>query len=558
MRKSTLKTIARGAVAGIATLSMVCSLAACGGSSGSGSDGSEITMYNGTGTTINENWNPFSATGLAPVKNGLIYENLFWNNSAKKQDLKPLLGTEYSWNDDGSVLTVKTRENVKWSDGKAFSANDVAYTFNLVRSTPALNLQGLTPNAKAVDDNTVEFTFDKPNSYTQEAAVLTGQPIVPEHIWKDIKDPTSTINQNPVGTGTYMLDKFNNQSYTVKVNENYWGGAPKVKRVRFLSLSDADGASNALISGQLDYMTSFIPGIDSLLKNNKQLSYVNVPTLTTVIMTCSNADYGCTGPQTDPAVRQAMYYAMNRTQLNKLAGSGLAKTGSPTLLLADRDQDWITDKDLVETPAADDAAKAEQILEDAGWTKGSDGIREKDGQKLSMTIMTVSGWSDYLSINDILKQEFKKVGIELKTTQMAWNDWNDKERKGDYQLSLDSVGNSSSTDPYYLYNSILASTNATKKDDESTGSNMAKYVNPTVDAAIEAAGDTQDEATKKEQYAIIQEQLMNDMPYVPIYLNSSLSEFNTSKVTGWPSEDNLYCNPANDLAEMLKVLEPVK
>lgn len=562
---SNIHSVVRRVVAGVAALTTMASLAACGGSSGdTGATGaakdSTVTIFNGATGTINENFNPFSPTALQPTL-GVIYEPLFWYNLAKESDPKPMLATDTEWNEDGSVLTITTRDGVKWQDGEPFTAEDVAYTFEILRKTPSLNVSGLAATAKAVDDTHVTLTFPEANSYVAADSALGNQAIVPKHIWEKIDDPVAEINSDPIGTGAFKLNKFTSQSYSLDANKDYWGGAPKISGVRYIALSDADGATNALLAGKVDWMSSFIPGLDQILKDNKEISYVNTPQMTTIIMTCSSTDAGCKGPQTDTAVRQAMNLAMDRDQLNKLAGGGFASIGSPTLLPPDITPKWIANKDLLKSPNTANVDKAKEILDAAGWTEGSDGIREKDGQKLSMTIQTVSGWADYISINDTLRQQFKEVGIDLKTTQLAWNEWNDKEQKGDFELSLDSFGLGVTDDPYHIYNPKFTTENMVKVG-ETGGQNLARYSNAKVDAAVKAASQTDDFDAKLEQYGIVQEQIANDLPYVPIYVNSMLTEFNNSKATGWPTDDNKYALAASwkawDQGIVLQTIEPAK
>ncbi|PJI84756.1 ABC transporter substrate-binding protein [Luteimicrobium subarcticum] len=559
--RRTLTLVAAGCAAAL-------TLAACSGGSSSGDStgggdakNSSVTIAGNNGA-MTENFNPFMAgTALAGTL-GVIYEPLYYYNLASDQKPQPLLATGFSWNDDGTQLTITTRDGVKWSDGEPFSANDVAYTFNLLHDTPALNTSGLAATAKATDDHTVVLTF-KGTSYMQEPSILGNQAIVPEHVWKNIADPTKDINKNPVGTGPYMFKSFTPQSYVLEKNPNYWeAGKPVIQQVRYISLDTADAASAALTAGQADWMSSFLPGLDQLLKGHQELSYVNTPALTTSVFTCSSTALGCKGPQTDPAVRQAIYYAMDRTQLNKLAGGGFAGEASPTLLLPDRDASWIADPANVTTPQSADTAKADQILDAAGWTKGSDGIRSKDGQKLSLTIQTVSGWSDYISINDTLKQQLKAVGIDLKPVQLAWNEWNANETNGTYQLSLDSIGLGASSNPYFTYEGKYDSANTAKVGESAAAGNSGRYSNPTVDKALATAGATNDEAVQKAQYAIVQQEVVKDMPYIPIYINSALTEFNNTRVTGWPTNDNKYAFAATwkawDNGIVLKNLTPAK
>ncbi|MEV6302295.1 ABC transporter substrate-binding protein [Actinoplanes sp. NPDC051861] len=557
----------RAGAAVAATAAIALTLTGCSDSSdadksNSGAN-STVTVFNGATGTIVENWNPFSPTFLQPT-NGLIFEPLYYFNFATEAEPTPMLATAHSWSPDGKVLTITTREGVKWSDGQPFSAKDVAFTFDLINKTKSINATGLKlTSAVAKDDKTAVLTFPV-TSYTEEAAIVGNTPIIPEHIWGKVTDPAKTINQNPVGTGPYKLKQFTPQSYVMEKNATYWQpDKPQIQNVRYIALATADAASAALVAGQVDWMSAFLPGLEQLIAGNKSLTYVNTPAMTTSIFTCANASLGCKGPQTDVAVRQAIYHALNRDQLNKLAGGGFAEPASPTMLPPKRDQKWITDPAHATIPGTPDAAKANQLLDAAGWAKGSDGIRAKGGERLSLTIQTVTGWSDYISLNDAMTQQLKEVGIELKPSQLAWNEWNNNQVQGKYQLSLDSIGLGASTNPFATY-SLKYVTKTTAKVGEAAGTsgNYSRYSNATVDKAVETASGTDDEAAQKAQYAIIQKEIVNDLPYIPIYLNSMLTEFNTSNATGWPTNDDKYALPASwkqwDNGIVLANLKPAK
>jgi peptide/nickel transport system substrate-binding protein len=535
-------------------------IAGCSGAAGKETGGKDASVTVAAGAITTKNFNPFSTTALQPTL-GVIYEPLYWYNFAKQSDPTPVLATGFSWNAAGTELTITTRHDVKWNDGQPFTAKDVAFTFNLVSKTPALNPSGLAATAKAVSDDTAVLTF-KSKSLMQEPAVLANQAIVPEHIWKDIKDPTTNLNENPVGTGAFKLKSFTPQSFVLTKNDQYWEpGKPAVKEVRYIPIESADAASAALVAGKVDWASAYLPGIDNIIKSGKNLSYVNTPVMTTLIVTCSNAALGCTGPQTDPAVRKAIYLAMNREQLAKLAGGGVAGVGSPTLLLPDRDRDWIADAGSATLPQSADAAAANKTLDAAGWTKGSDGVRTKGGKRLSLTIQTVTGWSDYISINDTLKQQLSAIGIELNPSQVSWNEWNAAQTDGKFQLSLDSVGLGASTNPYFTYDGKLATVNTAPVGKTATAGNFARFSNPAVDAALTAAAGTADKAVQKAEFAKIQAVIADQLPYIPIYVNSMLTEFNTSRATGWPTKDNMYVLPAAwkawDAGIVLKTITPV-
>lgn len=549
-------------VAAVATTTTLALVACTGGkpTSSGGNAASSITIAGNSGN-VTENWNPFLPTALQPTL-GLIYEPLYFFNLATGAAPQPMLATAYKWSADGKQLTVTTRDGVRWSDGQPFSAEDVAYTFDLISKTPAINASGIKiSSAVAADPHTAVLTFPA-KEFAAEPDLLGNIPMIPKHVWSTVSDPDKTTNADPIGTGPYEKKSFTPQSYVIEKNTAYWQtGKPEIQTVRYLSLANADAASAALTAGQVDWMSAFIPSLDKIIAGKKDLAYVNTPQLTTSIYTCSSAALGCQGPQTDTAVRQAVYYAINRDQLNKLAGSGFAETGSPTMLLPGRDQKWIADPADLKTPGGPDVAKAGQILDQAGWVKGSDGIRAKGGRRLSMTIQTVTGWSDYISLNDAMTQELKEAGIELKPVQLSWNEWNNNEVQGKFQLSLDSIGLGPSTNPYYNYNRVYSSATTNKVGvNAGNNGNYSRYSNPAVDSALAIAAGTSDENVQKQQYGLIQKEIVRDLPYIPIYVNSMLTEFNTSRATGWPTSDNKYAVPATwkvwDNAIVLCSLKP--
>src|SRR4051794_27575258 len=177
----------RVGVAAAAVLAL--SLTACSSSDKGGKatpNGANTSITVSTGTPV-ENWNPLSPTPQLDPVGGLIYQPLFWYNFAAPQDKPtPMLGTAYSWDAAGKVLTITTREGVKWSDGQPFSAKDVAFTFDLIQKTPAINASGIKiDKIEATDDKTVVLTFPK-QSFTDEASIIANTPIVAEHVWSKI------------------------------------------------------------------------------------------------------------------------------------------------------------------------------------------------------------------------------------------------------------------------------------------------------------------------------------------------------------------------------------
>ena len=233
------------------------------------------------------------------------------------------------------------------------------------------------------------------------------------------------------------------------------------------------------------------------------------------------------------------------------------------MILPVRDKKWISNPADVVIPQKADAAKATSILQAAGYTKGSDGFYQKNGTRVSLTVQVVAGWSDFISAIDVMTTELKAVGIELKSTQVAWNEWNDAETKGTFQLSLDSIGLGASSNPYFTYQPKYSTANTAKVGQAAANSgNFARYSNPVVDAALTKAAATNDTTAQAAQFAIVQKEIVRDLPYIPIYVNSTLTEFNLTNATGWPTNTNTYAFPAPwktwDNGIVLKELKPVK
>jgi peptide/nickel transport system substrate-binding protein len=238
-----------------------------------------LTVNTEQQSTWVRNFNPFSPDARAQAST-IIYEPLMIYNKATAQ-LVPWLATGYTWSENDSVLTFKIRTGVKWSDGQPFTAKDVIFTFTLLKNNSALlnnigsiltdNLSGWT----APDDSTVVFKFSA--VHTPALYLLANQIIVPEHIWKDIADPTTFTNENPVGTGPFtQVTRFEEQIYIIEKNPYYWQpGKPTFQGLRFPALPGNDQANMALVNGDLDWAGNFVPDANTtyVAKNPQDYHY---------------------------------------------------------------------------------------------------------------------------------------------------------------------------------------------------------------------------------------------------------------------------------------------
>lgn len=519
-------------------------LTACtpsGGGSNSASAAKTLTVYDGGTGAFTKNFNPLSPTVATQVF-GMIYEPLFFFNSLGKTGEKPvpMLGTKYSFDETGTKLSVETRKGVKWSDGKPFTAKDVAFTMNLINRTPALNAAGNAPKAQVTDDSHVTLTFSKP-SFSDAPQLLGHTAIVPEHIFKSATDPSTFVNPNPVGTGPMTMASFSSQTYLMKKNPKYWNADKvKVAAMRMVLLL-GDQASFKLLSGGLDWTGSFIPDIKKVLGNKPFIKYFIWGSKTVSLATCSNAALGCAGPQTDPVVRQALSAAIDRQQVNKLAYSGIGTAPNATFVPPSAADKYIAAPYKKSISMSPDVSESDSLLTGDGWVKGSDGIYAKNGERLSVKSLVTTGYTDYISILQTIAQQMKAAGIDFTFEQTANQDLLSRVGLGNFQMYITEVGPGPTSDPYYIYSRLLngASTAPVGTLTNAYG-NSTKFSDPVVDKAIAVAGGTEDQEAKATAYETIQKSFVKNLPYIPVIVKGAEAEFSARQFTGWPSQGNQY------------------
>lgn len=445
-------------------------------------------IWAGSQTPINANFNPFSPAVLHGV-NGPLFEPLFAYNKAGDSDPVPMLATDSEFNKDGTEMTLKIRQRVKWNDGEDFTADDVVFSFEYELSKP-----NYLDSVEKVDDETVLLTFDGPQ-FTQEAVILQ-KLMIPEHIWGDLgEEATETDDEgallffnedDPVGTGPFMVENVTESAYTMVA-----------------------AAEDLLRQGGVDWVGMFIPDADGVTADG-YVSMVNTPQDPTVIYTCSNVDLGGEGPQTDKAVRQAIHLAIDRTAIIDKAFVGHAGVSNPAFTLPERDDSWVADGIPNRNPEGADVDAAKKVLEDAGYELNSDGIYEKDGVPLEMTLTSVGGWTDYNDAGTLIEEQAEEAGIKLKASTISWNEFADGHDTGDFELIIGGVVGTQIADPYQIYAEWFGG-DATTPVGESLKPgtwNFARFSNREVDAAIKTAAGTVDVDEKKAAYGIIQEHIV--------------------------------------------------
>jgi len=498
-----------------------------------------LTMNVEQQSTWVRNFNPFSPD-TRMTSNTIMYEPLMIYNKATSK-LVPWLATEYTWSADNTVLTFKLRQGVKWSDGKPFTAKDVVFTCDLVKKTPAL-ITGLgtvltdeLESWKALDDYTVEFKFKVVNTST--LYVLANQSIVPEHIWKDVADPITFTNENPVATGPFTeVTKFDGQIYIVEKNPHYWQeGKPTFQGLRFPAYPGNDQANLALVNGELDWAGNFVPDADKtyVSKDPDNFHYYFVGGDSVMIYINPSLK-----PFDNPEVRKAVSMGIDRKMVVNVAMYDYVPPLDATGL-SDQYKAWKNPKAVeVGTWTTYNVEKANQMLDEAGLKRGPGGIRVgPDGKPMKYTLLAVNGWTDWISACQIVAQNMKDLGIEINLETPEQNGWQETVFKGEYQWTIGwSTGGAT---PYNFYRGQMSKKTVLPVG-QTSGENWNRYVNAEADKLLDEFVKTSDPARQKEIMDQIQMIFVNDAPALPLFPGPDWYEYNTTRFTGWPSQEDPY------------------
>jgi len=246
-------------------------------------------------------------------------------------------------------------------------------------------------------------------------------------------------------------------------------------------------------------------------------------------------------PFNDLALRKAISYALDRGQMSKVAEDGYEQVAHPTGLILPANKSFLA-SDYQSSSFALDVAKATQTLDSAGYKKGSDGIyMDKSGKKLSFNLNVVTGWTDWVTICQIMATNLKAIGIEAKVNAIAFNDYFSALQLGSFDMAI-SWTNPGPT-PYFLYNSLLNSKN-TAAVGKTAASNWERWSDPATDKFLQQFASSTDTTTQQQAIAGIEKVVAEQLPSIPLVDGAQWYEYSTARFTGWPDANNQYAVPS--------------
>jgi peptide/nickel transport system substrate-binding protein len=540
-RHSRARTLA-GFAAAVAVAGM---LAACGSStstpsstSSSGPSGT-VTGSFGSGAPFTADFNPFSPSAQDPTY-GMIYEPLMYFDTAQAGTVDPWLATSYAWSDGGQELTFQLRHGVKWNDGVTFTSADVAYTFNLIKSSTALNQFGLpVASATASGPYTVTINFTAP-VYTDLYYIAGRVDILPQHIWSKITDPATWTDPHPVGTGAYTVSKATPQVLELTANPHYYqAGLPKVKTYEFLTYSGNTTMDAAVEGGTLGWSGAYIPNINNLYTaKNPKYALVDIPLATDFLIPNM-----VKGPTTSLAVREAISDAIDRSYISQSVYNGYASPSNPEGLLLPNFKDIASPATQGSSFGGADPAKSKSVLTAAGYKMQSDGIfSSPSGAPLDIDVKVVTGYTDYDSILQILVPELKAAGINLTVTSEAYSVWSTDQDTGNFQLLISNAGYTPI--PYAYYYSLIDSAVTKPLGTSESVGDFGRYDNPTVNSLLNTIAGTTSAAAQASAFYQVESIFAAQLPDIPLFDAQDEIEFNGNMVTGFPTLSDPFAAPA--------------
>lgn len=321
------------------------------------------------------------------------------------------LATDYSVSEDGMTWTVTIRDDVNFTDGEPLTAEDVAFTYNTVKEASSVNDFTMLDYAEATDSTTAVFHMTRPFSIWPYTMAIVG--IVPEHAYD-----SATYGSNPIGSGRYILRQWDRgQQVILEANPDYYGEAPKMRQVTILFMEE-DAAFLAAQAGQVDVAYTSATYSDQTVEGYSLASYASVDNRgfnLPAVPSGTDEEGRTVGNDftSDVLVRRAINIGVDRQEMidNVLNGYG-----SPAYSVCDG-LPWYNEASEVEY----DPEAAAALLDEAGWTMGDDGVREKNGVKAEMNLLYSTGDSVRQALTADFAAQMEELGISCTIEGVGWD-----------------------------------------------------------------------------------------------------------------------------------------
>ncbi len=503
------------------------------------------------------NFNPLGSTPSWPTAVGhtqLIYETLVRFNLLDGT-LQPGLAKELQEPEPG-VFVLPLQDGTTWSDGTELTADDAVFTFELAKTAAVgySNVWTYLESVEAVDPRTVKFTVKKdPFNPGSVKDAIAGNFIVPKHIWASKGDNVlKETNLEPVGSGPFTLDFFDQTQINLKRFDGYWGkaafGTPNMTVINHPIFKSNNDSDLKLEGGELDAAQTFTAQIWKMWEKGapvgtwlKEKPYYlpgNLPLLE-INPSVKGLD--------NAKVRLAIAHCIDYATIASTAMSDYSSPANASLILPTGAEGKFYDQAAVDASGwTYDPAKAVDILEnELSCTKGSDGIYSlPDGTRLGpWEAITPSGWSDWNTALEIVAKSCEAVGIDVKTKFPQSPQVTKAIQNGNFELACWNASGVSIASPWTRFRDVLDDRGIPPVG-KTAFSNFTRFSHPDVPGLLDSIGAAADDAALKEIYTKLDTIYREGLPVVPLmYRPNEFYEYNESNWTNFPDENNPYAPP---------------
>lgn len=523
-----------------------------GGNKSSDASDASLTIAQANGTISSKQFNPFLVSGRTVPMSVPVYEPVAIVDSIDpSRDPEPWLASKIEWSEDYKTVKLTARDGVKWADGKDFTADDIAYTYQLFKDHPELDLNAIGVAGTSVDGNVATVEFEKP-MFVKQGLVLT-KPIVAKHVWEKIADPTAQ-DIELMGTGPFVLEDFSTEAVTLKARDDYWKGTPAVKKIYMQSYNDNTMLLNALGNGEVDWaQISQPPNVEtSYINKDKEHNKNWAPATMGADIMYLNVTQK---PFNNVAFRKAVNMVVDRAKHAQIAREGIVDpitsvTGLPT----PAGDSFIIDKYKGQETKVD-LAGAKKVLTDAGYTYQGDTLLDPDGQAVSFEISVPQGWTDYVTGISLIADEVKELGADVTVKTPDSDTWTDNVNNGKFGAILHWIDTGDT--PYDFYSDVMDG-RWLKPVGEAASYNFGRYDNDKATEALNTYANTTDESERQKALEELETIWVEDVPAISLGNRPDTAQYNTRKFTGWPDDKDPYVSPNPTLYTMTYILSKLK
>jgi peptide/nickel transport system substrate-binding protein len=451
-------------------------------------------------------------------------------------------------------VTYHLKPGLKWADGQPVTSDDVRFTWQAIMKDPKVTTREGYDQITSVDTpdplTAVVHYGSVYAAYASRFSSSISQPILPRHVLEKEADISkSEFARTPFGTGPFKMTEFKSADHiTAERNPNYReAGKPYLDRIIFRSVPSREVALAQLEAGEVGAMWNLL---EAQLPELGKHTDINVRAVTSPSVERLEFNLAKPANPADPAVphpvlgdvnmRHALVLATPKKQLVDKLLYGKATVAQSTLSIG-----WAAPRDVHQDDY--NPAKAKQLLDQAGWVPGADGIRVKNGVRASLKITTTTGDKIREEIEQVLIDEWRQIGVALEVSNVPssvlFGSWsaNAPRKKGNFDINM--YASSPDIDPQETVAQRFACANIPRPENSGAGFNYYRYCDSQTDQLIQQAGSIVDQDKRKQLYSAILKRVNDAHISVWLYNRSNIDAYRTSvggyRDDGW---DNLTWN----------------